>query len=366
MGLTITLRSRECNIGKSKFLQVFAGASILWVGILFLVLTLAITLIPDQGQSHLFGGTGTFNNFLPTSTSACVFIAVFLIVYIECALWWTRQSLRIEEAKLEYTDKSLWTHIAVFFQHAGIAYAVFLVLILLGLTYLFGYITFDLLKANPLSFSSSFFIMAGIYLVYAIARNQVRSAVKKSGVTKKLSTDLPTYTLTDKGLTIDLKMKNLKDPSKNLVKIGFNELDEIKAFTFVEAQTFLKYEVGPNVEIVIRQAKDLHDYVKGKIEKPSVYAFTAIQSVGKIVLLKGPDLFYFLAFDTEDVHDLIAAFNSFKPSRGRSQRAKSAPVATEKMPPQKKSTRKRNFCSQCGAPVGMGANFCDKCGKKLK
>lgn len=351
-------------MGKPKFLQVFAGALILWMGILLLVLTLALTLLPQQGQSHLFGGTGSFNNFLPASTSTCIFVAVFLIVYIECALWWTRQSLRIDEAKLDYADKSLWTHIAVFFQYAGIVYAVILSLIVLALTCLFGYITIDLLTANPLSFSSGFFIAAGIYVVYAIARNPVRSTIKKSGAAKKLSSDLPTYTLADRGLTIDLKIKNLKDPSKSLVTIGFDDIDEIRTFSFVEAQTFLKYEVGPNLELVIRQTKDLHDYVKGKIERPSVYTFTAIQSVGKIVLLKGPDLFYFLAFDTEDVSDLAAAFNSFKASRGRSRREKPAPPtakATAKPTPAGKS----NFCTKCGAPVAAGANFCNKCGKKL-
>jgi hypothetical protein len=292
-------------------------------------------------------------------------VAVFLIVYIECALWWTRQSLKIDEAKLEYEDKSLWTHIAVFFQYAGIAQAVILSLILLGLTCLFGYITTDLLTSNPLSFSSGFFIMAGIYVVYAIARNPVHSMLKKGGAAKKLSSGLPTYTLTDKGLTIDLKIKNLKDPSKRLVTIGFDDIDEIRTFSFVEAQTFLKYEVGPNVEIVIRQAKDLHDYIKGKIARPSVYAFTAIQSVGKTVFLKGPDLFYFLAFDAEDVSDLIDAFNSFKASRGRTRREKPAPPtakATVKATPAGKS----NFCTKCGAPVAAGANFCNKCGKKLR
>jgi len=352
-------------MGKAKFLQVFAGASILWVGILFLVLTLAITLLPEQGQSHLFGGTGSFKNYLPTSTSVCIFVALFLIVYIECALWWTRQSLRIEEAKMEYADKSLWTHIAVFFQYAGIAYAVILSLILLGLTWLFGYITIDLLSSNPLSFSGSFFIMAGIYLLYIVVRNPLLSAVRKSGAVKKLGTDLPAYTLTDKGLTIDLKMRGLKDPSKNLVTLGFDEIDEIRTFSFVEAQTFLKYEVGPNVEIVIRQARDLHDYVKGKIAKPSVYAFTAIQSVGKIVLLKGLDLFYFLAFNTEDVSDLTDAFDSFKTSPRRSRREKPAAAAAEKTPAKAKPAGKLNFCTKCGAPVATGANFCNRCGKKV-
>jgi hypothetical protein len=343
-------------MGKPKFLQVFAGASILWVGILFLVLTLALTLLPQHGES--------FNNYLSTSTSASIFVAVFLVVYIECALWWTRQSLRIDKDKLEYADKSLWTHIAVFFQYAGIAYAVILALILLALTCLFLYITINLLAANPLSFSSGFFIMAGIYVVYAVARNPVRSMLKKSGATRKLGSGLSTYTLTDKGLTIHLKIKNLKDPSKSLVTIGFSDIDEIRTFSFVEAQTFLKYEVGPNLEIVIRQTKDLHDYVKGKIDRPSVYAFTAIQSVGKIVLLKGPDLFYFLAFDTEDVSDLINAFNSFKASRGHPRREK--PAAKEKTPAKAALARKANFCTKCGAHIAAGANFCNKCGKKLR
>jgi len=350
-------------MGKPKFIQVFAGVSILWMGILLMVLTLSLTLLPEQGQS---GGTGSFNNRLPASTSTCIFVALFLIVYIECALWWTRQSLRIEEAKLEYKDKSLWTQIAVFFQYAGIVQAVILSLVLLALAILFAYIIINLLTTNPLSISSGFFVMAGIYAAYVIARNLLLTMFKKSRAARKLGTDLPTYVLTNKDLTIDLKMKNLKDQSKNLVKIGFDELDEIRTFSFVEAQTFLKYEIGPNLEIVIKQTRDLHDYVKGRIERPSVYTFTAIQSVGEIVLLKGPDLFYFLSFDSEDVSDLVTAFNSFKSSGKIPLKEMSVQSPVKETATKPAQARRSNFCTQCGNRLAADVNFCNKCGTKVK
>jgi hypothetical protein len=51
-------------------------------------------------------------------------------------------------------------------------------------------------------------------------------------------------------------------------------------------------------------------FVKGEIDRPRVYVQRS--SIGKIVLLHGPELFYMLGFDTHDVSDLLQAFQQFK------------------------------------------------------
>ena len=100
------------------------------------------------------------------------------------------------------------------------------------------------------------------------------------------------------------------------IRIGFDELEDVRVFTPVEAQAFRQYELGPNVELGIQQTRDLIDFGRGAITRPSVYTIGSENSLGKSVLLRGPNLFFWTHYGGQDGSDLLAAFDAY---RGRSE-----------------------------------------------
>lgn len=124
---------------------------------------------------------------------------------------------------------------------------------------------------------------------------------------------LPTYQLTEDGVTIKLfTMANKKHPNPKPVHIRFDEVDDLQVLTYTEAEALLKYNIGPDLQLSVRQVKDTAAYLKGEIPRPSVYTFGDAKS--DCVLIRGPALFYMIAFDTDNVSDLIEAYRSFKAS----------------------------------------------------
>ena len=99
------------------------------------------------------------------------------------------------------------------------------------------------------------------------------------------------------------------------IKINFNEIDEIREMTYWESDAFMKYTIGPNAQLQIRETKDLYNYMKGKIDKPSVYIATGLNQNNKVIFMKGKDLFYLISFDSSDVSDILLAYKNYKQKR---------------------------------------------------
>jgi hypothetical protein len=122
---------------------------------------------------------------------------------------------------------------------------------------------------------------------------------------------LPKYELLDDGVIIHLiHHKHILKNHKFYV--SFDELDEIRQFSYsVEAEAFFKYTVGLDLRLAVRQMQSFRQSMKGKIPRPTLYC-SQISDYGRVVSLRGPELFYVLTFDTNDASDLIEAFRKFK------------------------------------------------------
>ncbi len=95
-----------------------------------------------------------------------------------------------------------------------------------------------------------------------------------------------------------------------IVKIGFDELDEIRAFSYVEAQSYVQYEIGLDFQLALKQGKDMYHYLNGELERPSVYGHWG--SLGTTLLLRGPNLCYLISVSNANMNELLAAFNAYR------------------------------------------------------
>lgn len=299
---------------KPKVNEIMVGMWILALGILVLVFTAALAMVPPGGGRVVSPLLGVYKINSPNANSILANALLWFcmpipaIVTIEGGLWRLRTGLRIREESLEYEHKTFWSKIGVFFQFydiliAGLGIIVILVL-LAGEVYE--------LSRFPRIFSLNIIMFAAAFLVYAVMRKRLSSG--GTSLSKKLLKGFPAYTLTGDGITIKLvTMWNKKRPDPPPVHIRFDEIDQLEVFTYPEAEAFLKYKVGPDLDLVARQTKDFMRYVKGEIPRPSVYAFGGSGSTsGRRVLIRGSGLFYMVTFDTYDISDLIDAYNAHK------------------------------------------------------
>ena len=136
------------------------------------------------------------------------------------------------------------------------------------------------------------------------------------GAAKRFRKGLPTYRLSEDGVTINLfPDAGKKFPELQPIHIRFEEIDELQVMTYTESEAFLKYNIGPDFQLSKRQIEDTAAYLKGKIQRPSVYTYGGAKN--DCVLIRGPELFYMISFDTDNVSDLTQAYQSFKnPSGG--------------------------------------------------
>ncbi|MFZ5644710.1 MAG: hypothetical protein ACOY46_14060 [Bacillota bacterium] len=290
------------------------GMWILALGGLVLVFTVALALVPPKGG---IGGSpllGVSKINALTAKSSLVNALIWLclpipaIIALEAGLWRIRQGLKIREERLAHHPQTFWSRLGVFSSFYDIFNTgggiLFILLLFAGAAYELWH------WPRALSLNTAWF--AATILIYAVTRK--KWIKKEASFSKWMRKGMPTYSLTEDGITIRLvTMWNKKRQEPPPVHIRFDEIDQLEVFTYSEADAYLKYKVGPDLELGVRQTRDFARYVQGKIPRPSVYAFGGAGSTtGKRVLIRGPELFYMVTFDTDDMSDLIEAYHSYK------------------------------------------------------
>ncbi len=100
------------------------------------------------------------------------------------------------------------------------------------------------------------------------------------------------------------------------VRIGFDDLEEIRDLSDMEAGAFLQYQIGPNLTLGAAAAVDQYRYFSKQIPRPRFYAVNALRPNGRTLYLRGPELFYLIAVDG-DPRELLAAFEKHRSERTR-------------------------------------------------
>jgi hypothetical protein len=152
-------------------------------------------------------------------------------------------------------------------------------------------------------------------LIYGILLRPIINWLARSA-RKMGRSSLASFTIDGNSIIIDLNMRQLSDPAKKfIVRISFDELDEIRSLNYFEARTFMDYEIGPSISLTVAAVRDLTKYLKGEISRPNYYAINTDNSSGNTLFLHGPNFLYLLAVQNANCDELIQAFTAYKASK---------------------------------------------------
>ncbi|WHH56930.1 hypothetical protein [Petroclostridium sp. X23] len=300
---------------KQKVNEIMFGIGLLMLGALAFVFTLWLTALPPEGgrvYSKLLGEYQIHSLRLkPPIMDALLwlFMPVPTIFALEGGVMRLRMGLKVREQSLQYQPKTLWAKLGIFNQYSDILNTTFFMFVFMVF---FAFGVHELWYA-PKVLSSHVLFVAITVISYLVTRKQLRSVWEK--FVNWFRRGMPTYELAEDGIIINLvTMMNKKDAQPPPVYIRFDEIDELRVLTFVEVEAFKKYNIGPDIELSIRQSVDIARYIKLEIARPSVYTFTAGSSGDCNVFIRGPELFYLIAFETDNVFDLVEAYDAYKAS----------------------------------------------------
>ncbi len=318
---------RDGRMGLIKFNQVVSAVLVILIMLIMFQVSLFVPLVTHPGVARVNGQERAM-----TSNERLVITIVFVLMLIvlgEAARNWASQSFRLDPSKLAASSATIWStlgRVALLRSLIGLPLLLFMAL---AANIILGYELVSTIGARRTVLPRPFWMVVGIYLVYALVRRPLARKLKgamKKGTRggKVVASIVPTFTVEGESVILDLARKRARPPAERgffsiasvpcVVKIRFDELDEIRAFSYVEAQSFVQYQMGPDLRIGLEGGQDLRRYLSGEIERPSTYGHWG--SVGTTLFLRGPSLFYLITVaNTDDVPALQDAFGAFKVSQ---------------------------------------------------
>lgn len=307
---------RVVNIVRKKANQILIAIGLFMLSAIALIFTVGLALLPDGRGKVVSPVLGTYRIGIQSFGSPVadalfyILLPIPFILTLEAALWRLREGLEMRKETLKYKPGTVWSAFAVFNQFKDIISAV----IFLGAFIILITLLLHELWLFPKAFSKNIALYIATIVVYFAIRKKLGKAWK--GAAKRFRKGLPTYRLSEDGVTINLfPDAGKKFPELQPIHIRFEEIDELQVMTYTESEAFLKYNIGPDFQLSKRQIEDTAAYLKGKIQRPSVYTYGGAKN--DCVLIRGPELFYMISFDTDNVSDLTQAYQSFKnPSGG--------------------------------------------------
>ena len=298
----------------TKIAQILSGAALLMIG-LSCGLAVFLALLPSEGLFDLLRMDSTEKTNV---AFALMQLALILpIFFMEYGIFWIRKSRRMGDTQGRYPMSNIWTRIARVLLIIGLVFSLAIILgallLIAAEVLLFGIA----LIGDSASLVRPLLIAGVILAVYAVFRISlwILWRVAGSKLADQISLGLAKYKLIDGGVEIDLNFAvQIGRPGPSRFCVRFDELEEVRRLTYAEAVTYMSFTVGPNIELGLREMRELYEWRTGRIPRPTAYIANAMSILGKKVLLRGPGLFFLVSFFAEDVGDLIDAFQRSMPS----------------------------------------------------
>lgn len=238
------------------------------------------------------------------------------IVFLELGFYWVRNGWRMGDTRGGYPMGNIWTWIGRIILVIVVAISSVMLLALLSILALEFLVMGVVLSQDPASLLRPVTIMGSILAAYAAVRVVLWIFWRAVGkdVSRGYTLGLPKYRLVDGGVEIDLNyFMQLGKRGPSRFTVHFDELEEVRSLTYAESQTYMEYTVGPNVELVAREVREVYQWRTGKSPRPTAHYSTAENPFGQKVLLRGPEVFYLFSFHT-DPGELLEAFRRSRPS----------------------------------------------------
>lgn len=246
-----------------------------------------------------------------------LFESVVPIVVIEWGIWLIKHSLAIDLYKIENEKiesgsiAQLASRIAQLSRYEWIPTTI--IFLLIAVVFITNFLKHNSLAELVTKPDFSIVILTFFVYFFIVRKYFLKQAVK---ILRFFDRALPSYILEEDGILLDFNIKNLSNMNKKyIVKILFAELDEVKVLSYVEAESLLRYKIGPDISLRIETIKDGQKYLKGEISKPRYYVYDPTNGVESL-LLRGPNIFYLFTVGNQNNIQLIDAFRTFKQKNG--------------------------------------------------
>jgi hypothetical protein len=309
-----------------RLTQTLTAIGIALVILMFFEIALLVALI--GGTTTIKAGGQTRAVSETETTLILLLFAVMAIVSGEAARRWIRQTFALDESKFSARPRGVASTLGGLALLRDLIFAPLLPIIAFAANVLILFLLTREITSRGFALPTQFWLVLGLYVVYLPARQPILAVLRRASrpVTRPFTSAVPTFTRKGNAIILDLKRRRARPPSQRgligiasepcIVTIRFDELDEIRAFSYVEAQSFVQYELGPDLQLGLKGSTELYRYLNGEIERPSVYGYYW-GSLGTVLLLRGPQLFYLISVANADVNELVAAFNAYKQSAAR-------------------------------------------------
>jgi len=271
-----------------------------------------LTLLPSAGVLNILGESINLRREFVTLS---LWTLLFAIGCVEWGVWWIRESLAMRNIRGGYSRSNTWTRLAELRRNvslvlSGIVVPILMIVLVVGLIYFV-----IILTRNSASLPMPFWVLLGACVAYALLRIPLWFVWRLVGgsIGRLIGFSLPTYRLTGGGVAIELHPVQVSLGGRRLpteFHVSFDELDEVQHLSYVEAQTYRSYVVGPDVGLWFRQTKEYYQFPVSTSRPKTHLGYATI--FGTHVLLRGPGLLYLFCFNTNDASDLIDAFQQHK------------------------------------------------------
>ena len=245
------------------------------------------------------------------TTTSAILLPLFLCIFIEAGFSLFRKEVYRSTEWEKSPEGDAVEMVGKGLNQAALAKASFKNLkgfILLPL-FMAGFLYVFYKSGQEFSYKPEFAIQLGTYFAYLLLLRRLVLPIGDK-LRKVFQNLLATYVVDTESVTFSLPITDLSHPDrKYTIRIGFNEITELKLFHYQEAKDYMRYEFSPDLKKLSSAPKDWYAFMKDNI-RPHVY--TKIQSGGAAVLVRGEDIFYLITVNKDDCSDLLQAFERYK------------------------------------------------------